>query len=52
MSYWYEITGKEDVDLSDDETEVHILFKSDREGNHYVSVPVEILQDLIAPEVI
>ena len=47
MSVWYDIKNKEDVDLSEDRTEVHVLYKSDKSGNHYVSIPTEFLQELL-----
>lgn len=47
MSVWYDIDDKEDVDLSHDGKEVHILFNHDRTGNYYVSVPVKMLKKLL-----
>ena len=47
MSTWYEIEDPDDVDLSVDKNEVHILFDSDEWGNKYVSVPVEIIKALL-----
>jgi hypothetical protein len=47
MSIWYEVKNAEDVDLSLDGKDVDILFKTDNQGNHYVSVPIEIIRKLL-----
>jgi hypothetical protein len=47
MSTWYEIEDSDDIDLSDDGSEVHVLFMSDDTGNHYVSIPVDLLKKLL-----
>lgn len=50
MSEWFDVTNQDDVDLSDDGKEVHILFATNRNGNRYVSVPVELLVKLLAAQ--
>jgi hypothetical protein len=47
MSIWYEVKDADDVDFSLDGKEIDILFKTDKQGNHYVSVPVEIIRKLL-----
>jgi hypothetical protein len=47
MSIWYEIKDKEDVHLSDDGKELQINFDSDHNGNIWVSVPIELINNLI-----
>ena len=49
MSYWYEIDDGDDIDFSLGEEDVHILFKSDYEGNHYVSIPKTLLLEKLLP---
>ena len=48
MSVWYEIKDIEDIDISLDGEELHILFDSDDTGNNYVSVPVEMVEKVLA----
>jgi len=43
MSKWYPVTEEEDIDFSDDKKFVHILYRTDRSGNCYVEIPVELL---------
>jgi len=50
MSLWYEIKNKDDVELSEDGTEVDVLFNSDGFGNQYISIPVEFLVELLCGE--
>ena len=50
MSFWHEIEDKEDVDTSEDFTELHILYKYDLQGNYYVSVPVEFVLEALGVE--
>ena len=47
MSIWYDIENKEDIDLSEDKADVHILYKSDNMGNYYVSIPAKFLRELL-----
>jgi hypothetical protein len=46
MSYWYE-PKKEDMDITEDGKEVHIVIDSDDSGNIYVSLKVKDLKDLL-----
>lgn len=46
MSTWYE-PKKDSISLSDDKTELHILFDTNDNGNVYVSVLVEDIKDLL-----
>lgn len=50
MSEWFDVTDQDDVDLSDDGKEVHILFATNRNGNRYVSVSVELLAKVLAAQ--
>ena len=50
MSEWFEVKDPQKVDLSDDGKFVHILFQTNRNGNRYVEVPVELLVKLLAAE--
>jgi hypothetical protein len=50
MSEWYSVTNPDDVDLSDDKKFVHILFNTNRFGNRYVEIPVELLIKLLEGE--
>ena len=47
MSEWYEVKDPDDVDLSDDGKFVHVLFDTNRNGNRYAEVPVEMLKKLL-----
>lgn len=47
MSIWYEVKNKEDVSISEDGKTVEILFKSDNQGNYYVDVPIDFLEQEI-----
>ena len=47
MSQWYEITDADDISISDDREDLHILFDSNDFGNVYVSVPIEIIHIVI-----
>lgn len=51
MSEWFEVKKADNVDLSDDGKFFHILFQTNRNGNRYVEVPVEILVKLLAASV-
>ena len=46
MSEWYEAEA-EDLSISDDGEELHILFDSDEFGNKYVSVKIQDIVDLL-----
>jgi len=46
MSTWYDIENQEDVDLSDNGKEIHVLFGYDRDGNKYISIPIEFVKSL------
>jgi len=48
MSTWYEIKDKGDVSLSDDGTEIDVLFGTDSWGNYYVTIPVKFIQETLA----
>jgi len=48
VSVWYTDIKKENVEFSDDKTEFDVLFKNDRDGNHYVSIPIEFIIDLLS----
>ena len=43
MSEWHEVKDPADVELSDDGQSVDILFDTDPNGNHYVTVPLDML---------
>ena len=47
MSIWHTVKSQEDVELSEDGTEIDVLFKSDGQGNHYISIPVDIIRGAI-----
>ena len=47
MSEWHEIKDPDSVSLSEDGKTVEILFKTNRNGNVYVEVPVEFLVKLL-----
>jgi hypothetical protein len=47
MSVWYDIEDKEDISFSDDGKEMHICFRSTREGNEYVSVPMDMINEIL-----
>jgi len=47
MSTWYDIQKQEDVEVSENGTELHILFDYGRFGNKYVSVPIELVLEAI-----
>lgn len=47
MSTWIDIKA-EDIDLSDDKTEIYIRYDGDYMGNKYVSVKVEDIKKLIS----
>ena len=47
MSKWFEITDKEELSMSDDGTEIHICFDDDYSGAIYVSVPTEMIKELL-----
>jgi len=49
MSKWYEITDKEDIELSEDHTEIDVLFDCDRFGSKYVTIPTGFLHELLGP---
>lgn len=46
MSIWVDIP-KDDITLSDDKKEIHILYKSDLQGNYYVSILVKDILEAI-----
>jgi hypothetical protein len=41
MSKWIEVTDKDCIDLSDDRTEINILYSADKFGSNYVTVKTE-----------
>jgi len=41
MSNWIEVTNKNLIDLSDDGTEINILYSQDNFGNNYVTIKTE-----------
>jgi len=45
MSIWHEIKKQEDVSF--DGAWIDILYKSDSQGNHYITVPVEFIKKLL-----
>lgn len=45
MSEWIQIKDRNDVDLSDDEKFVHILFETNEFGNRYIEVPIEFFKN-------
>lgn len=47
MSYWYE-PKIEDIDFSDDGTEMHVYLDSDDSGNRYVSLKVADIKKALA----
>lgn len=46
MSYWY-IPKLEDLNLSDDRTELQALLGSDESGNIWVSIDVEDIKKIL-----
>jgi len=48
MSIWYEIKDQEDVSVDDQGKWIDICFKTDSQGNHYVTVPIEFVKKAIA----
>ena len=47
MSIWYDVEKQEDVDMSEDGKELHIMYDYDDSGNKYVSVPIELVLEAI-----
>ena len=47
MSTWHEVKDKDDIDLSLDKEDLHILFDGDEWGNIYVSVPVKLVKEVL-----
>lgn len=47
MSIRYQILESEDIELSEDGKEIEVLFKSDRNGNNYVDIPVDFVKGLL-----
>ena len=45
MSIWYEITDRADIEISDDGTELEILFATTEHGNTYVTIPIGFILD-------
>ena len=45
MSIWYEIENPDDIDFSEDGSEMHVLYKDDSSGNHYVAIPVKLVRE-------
>ena len=46
MSIRYEIKDFDDLDMSDDGTELEVLFTHNRNGNQYVDIPVKMIVEL------
>jgi len=46
MSKWKEIE-KDNVMLSDDRTEIEVLYDYDNEGNLWLTIPVEYILELL-----
>jgi hypothetical protein len=46
MSFWTDVK-KEDIDMSDDGKEIHILYKFDDQGNYYISVKTEDIKKML-----
>lgn len=51
MSEWYEVNDPEDVDFSLDGKSIHILYKTNRNGNCYVEVPVDLIENILHPKI-
>jgi len=47
MSIWHDVEKQEDVDMSEDGKELHIMYDYDDSGNKYVSVPIELVLEAI-----
>jgi len=47
MSIRYEIKDFDDLDISDDGTEMEVLFNHTHNGNNYVDIPIEMVLDLL-----
>ena len=50
MSIWYDIENQEDVDLSDDGKEVHVLYNTNDQGSMYVLIPIVFVKHAIASQ--
>ena len=48
MSEWFEIKDADNVDLSKDGEEMHILFNTNNFGNQYVSVPIKYIRAVLS----
>lgn len=47
MSIRYPIKNIDDIELSEDGTEIEVLFKTDYNGDNYVDIPVEFVKKII-----
>lgn len=48
MSTWIEIKDQDDVDMSDDRKELHVLYSYDYSGANYISIPIEFVKQAIS----
>ncbi len=48
MSNWITIDIPEDVSLSDDGTEIEVLY--DRDEGNYITIPIEFVRELLKEE--
>lgn len=48
MSIRYEINDIDDLDISDDKTELEVLFCSNYQGNQYVDIPIEMIKECLS----
>jgi len=49
MSEWYEVTDKEDVEISEDGQNVDVLFFTNDWGNQYIQIPIDIIHNVLPP---
>lgn len=47
MSIRHEIKDFDDLDISDDGTEIEVLFSHNHNGNQYVDIPIEMIVELL-----
>ena len=48
MSIRYTIKDRDDIELSDDGKEVEVFLYSDLNGNYYVDIPIEFLNEILS----
>ena len=44
MSLWKKIKDEDDVELSEDGKTLEVLYDTDKQGNYYIEIPIEIVR--------